>query len=153
MSSLACEELAEVEHVVNEANRLRRGLFPDDRLGPGSYVQTHSQDRVMTLTVESQLAAVLTLSVHLDALKISLLAVAPAFQGGGLGEALIYDAERLARTEGLAWLRLDAVDHGRLVPYYKRLGFEELRRIAFPAGRWGATDAFEVVSLQRSVHP
>lgn len=58
------------------------------------------------------------------------LAVAPAWQGQGVGTALIAALEAIARENGLAEVEIGVnVENGRALALYERLGFVEDRRI------------------------
>ena len=60
---------------------------------------------------------------------INFLAVAPEVQGGGVGKALMAEAERLLREVGCAKINLQVrASNRKVVAFYERLGFasEEL---------------------------
>ena len=75
--------------------------------------------------VEGALAALVEMILHPDHLFIENIAVAPAYQGRGLGKALMAHAEGRARTLGMAQLRLLTahVMEGN-IRLYQSLGFQ-----------------------------
>ncbi len=59
-----------------------------------------------------------------SALYLSKLVVARDRVGGGLGEQILADVERIARERGAGWLRLDCVAPNELLArYYQRQGY------------------------------
>ena len=85
--------------------------------------------------VDGELAALIEMHPTPDHLLIVNVAVAPAFQGRGLGRALMEHAERLAASLGLGETRLFTnilmVDNARL---YFSLGYRIDREEAFMGG-------------------
>jgi ribosomal protein S18 acetylase RimI-like enzyme len=60
-----------------------------------------------------------------DSGYFGLLAVAPARQNQGQGQALARAAEALVRERGCRYLTIDVVNHRHeLFPFYRKLGFE-----------------------------
>lgn len=154
VASLSRREAADIERVVNVANRVRQDLFPGDRLGSGDLEEDHQADRVVRcVTADGTLVGTATLSVKGTSLWVTLVAVVPGHTGAGLGARMLDFAARVAQQEGLLWLGLEAVDEGRLVDFYRRNGFEEVRRETWPQGKWDATRPFDLVTLRRPVSP
>jgi 8-oxo-dGTP diphosphatase len=59
-----------------------------------------------------------------SALYLGKLVVARERVGGGLGERIVAECERIARERRIAWLRLDCVaSNESLARYYQRLGY------------------------------
>ncbi|WP_067829663.1 GNAT family N-acetyltransferase [Actinomadura kijaniata] len=67
---------------------------------------------------------------------VTLLVTDRAFKGHGVGGALLRHAVERARERGVSLVRVDcyAGGDGRLVEYYRRNGFEPVRR--FRVGEW-----------------
>lgn len=65
---------------------------------------------------------------------LGLLTVRPALQGGGLGRALVAEAERVARGFGAGAMEMTViVQRAELVAWYVRLGYADTgERRAFP---------------------
>ncbi len=57
---------------------------------------------------------------------INLLGVAPAYQRGGHGRALLAEAERLMRAAGCAKINLQVLaTNAKVIAFYERLGFAQ----------------------------
>ncbi|WP_170131074.1 GNAT family N-acetyltransferase [Deinococcus yavapaiensis] len=70
------------------------------------------------------------------ALYLHRLAVEPALQGRGWGQALLQAAQEEARARGAAWLRLDAYeDNVFLARFYAAAGYEARGRVRIDIGR------------------
>jgi ribosomal protein S18 acetylase RimI-like enzyme len=67
---------------------------------------------------------------------ISMLAVAPERQAGGLGRALLADAERFAASNGATIAKITVVQQrGSLIAWYERRGYRRTGTLeAFPYG-------------------
>jgi ribosomal protein S18 acetylase RimI-like enzyme len=95
-------------------------------------VQAHLVD---LLLVGDALAALIEMIPHGDHLLIENLAVAPAFQGRGLGRHLMAHAERTAADRGYAVIRLYTNKRfAENLRFYAALGFREEREENFPGG-------------------
>lgn len=85
--------------------------------------------RVTVAEVDGEIAAILVLVPSSDHLLLDNVAVATAFQGRGLGRALIAHAEATARTCGLTEIRLYTnVVMTENIAFYAQLGFVETHR-------------------------
>ncbi len=79
-----------------------------------------------------------------------MLAVDPDAQRKGLGRELVRQAEREARAAGSVAMELDVVDlRTELVPWYERLGYTEIGRAPFPAGK--ASRPCEFIIMRRDL--
>jgi ribosomal protein S18 acetylase RimI-like enzyme len=66
---------------------------------------------------------------------IGLVSVDPALQGAGIGRALMAAGEAACRAEGLPRVELVVVNlREELPPWYRRQGYREVGRRAFPDG-------------------
>jgi ribosomal protein S18 acetylase RimI-like enzyme len=87
-----------------------------------------------TVAVDSDGERILALLVtenRRDHLLIDNIAVSPAAQGRGLGSALLAEAARQARAQGLPLLRL--YTHAMMdtnIALYRRAGFTEIARLS-----------------------
>jgi ribosomal protein S18 acetylase RimI-like enzyme len=86
-------------------------------------------DRVYVLASGAELAGALVIEDQDQALFTENIAIAPIFQGQGLGRRLMAFAEQYGRERGLRELRLytNEVMIENLA-FYRRLGFEEVER-------------------------
>jgi GNAT superfamily N-acetyltransferase len=141
--------LDELVHLVNEANRARIRVFPGDRTSRAG-LASYSNCFALRAIRESRSIGLVLLESREMRLHLSLLAVAPAWQGKGIGSALLARAERYALSLGLEAVSLDVVNRDALVNYYLSLGFVELSRQQMPIGHWGALDAFELLSMSKA---
>lgn len=65
------------------------------------------------------------------------IAVDPGFQGRGVGQALMDDAEREARRRGMARIGLTVrLDNAQAIRFYERAGWS---RLPGPSGQWTGT--------------
>lgn len=151
VASMSGAELAEMRDLVILANADRRDLFPGPRLGPHTLEEQYGDDLAMRIRENGELVACGTVNPKEDALWVYILAVHPAKRGCGLGARLVDAAEAKASAAGKPRLRLQAVETGRLIAYYLRLGFEEEARERMPIGHWGAREPFDLVTLGKSV--
>jgi ribosomal protein S18 acetylase RimI-like enzyme len=91
--------------------------------------------RIDLLHLDGRLAALIEMIPGPDHLLIENVAVAPAYQGRGLGQRLLAHAEALAASLGHAEIRLYTnglfAENLRL---YRRLGYRIDREEAFPGG-------------------
>ncbi|GMU42122.1 MAG: GNAT family N-acetyltransferase [Xanthomonadales bacterium] len=71
-----------------------------------------------------------------DAAYFGMFAVDPAVQGGGVGDAILCECERIARDWGLASLRMTVFWMRReLIAWYQRRGYAATgERVPFPYG-------------------
>jgi len=74
---------------------------------------------------EGQLLACAHVAEEDGAGYFGMFAVRPQLQGGGLGKAMLAEAERIAREEwGLASMRMTVIDvRDSLIAYYERRGY------------------------------
>jgi ribosomal protein S18 acetylase RimI-like enzyme len=89
--------------------------------------------RIDLASWEGQLAGLIETIRHADHLLIENVAVDPAFQGRGIGRALMAHAEELARAQGLNETRL--YTNGKFeanVALYLRLGYRIDREEVLP---------------------
>lgn len=99
------------------------------------YARAVVEHRIDLLEEGATLAALIELSFEPDHLLIVSLAVAPTFQGQGLGTRLLAHAERVAGEAGLPELRLYT---NRLmvanIALYARRGYQRYREEPFAGG-------------------
>jgi GNAT superfamily N-acetyltransferase len=148
---MSAEEISELTDLINRANAGKTRIFPGERLGPNSLLAEYSGCRTLILRQNEQPVGTVTTRKEEEGLMVLLLAVDPSATGQALGSILINHAESLAQEMGLSELRLDAVDHGRLVPYYLGEGFREDSRMLLPEGHWGALVPFHLVRMCREI--
>ena|GEM_PF-3655977 len=148
-----CDEgtLAEVTSLINRANADRRGPFVGDRLQPDTLGDHYRECELLILRRGSAAIATFAHRAKEAGLWVYILAVDPAHKGQGYGERMLREADRIARDRSLEILVLEAVDVGRLVAYYERLGFSQVSRVRCEKGHWGSTEPFDLVRLSRPV--
>jgi GNAT superfamily N-acetyltransferase len=99
------------------------------------YAAAVRHHRIDLLHLDGRLAALIEMIPGPDHLLIENVAVAPAYQGRGLGRWLLAHAEALAASLGHAEIRLYTnglfAENLRL---YRRLGYRIDREEAFPGG-------------------
>ncbi len=144
-------QLHSVTDLVIQANRAKPRIFAGDRLNDGDILEDFPDEVIILALAGCDPVACIIVSTLEQSLWLSLLAVAPPFQGKGIGEKTIWQAETVAAERGLAELALDAVEGGNLVPYYLGLGFREESRRTMPIGHWGSSVSFELVKMTRPV--
>ncbi len=67
--------------------------------------------------------------------ELANIAITPAWQGQGIGTAIIAALETIARENGLAEVEIGVdVENGRALALYERLGYVEDRRIRLMGG-------------------
>ncbi|TDM09266.1 MAG: hypothetical protein C4K60_08215 [Ideonella sp. MAG2] len=75
-----------------------------------------------------------------DVMHLHQFAVDPAFQGQGVGAALLVAAEEVARQRGARALALDtALPAQHLVAFYRRHGFDEVAQVQWDAKHYRST--------------
>lgn len=99
------------------------------------YAQALREHRIDLLYRDDSLAGLIETMPRADHLWIENVAVAPAFQGAGLGRRLLAHAASAARAEGLGELRLltNAAFEANLA-LYRKLGFTVTREAPFRGG-------------------
>lgn len=108
------------------------------------YARLVDEAEVVVARRDGALAGVLVLEPRADHLHIRNLAVAPEFQGTGVGGALLGVAERRAREHGVPQLRLYTnAQMTENLDYYPRRGFTMTGR--------GTGDGFHRVFFARPV--
>ncbi|GGC44271.1 N-acetyltransferase GCN5 [Siccirubricoccus deserti] len=99
------------------------------------YAAAVRRHRIDLLHLDGRLAALIEMIPGTDHLLIENVAVAPAYQGSGLGRRLLAHAEALAASLGHAEIRLYTnslfAENLRL---YRRLGYRTDREEVFPGG-------------------
>jgi ribosomal protein S18 acetylase RimI-like enzyme len=91
--------------------------------------------RIDLLYKDGELAALIETVAETDHLLIENVAVSPAFQGQGLGRALMAHADRLAAVSGYAEMRLYTNKlFAANVALYQRLGYQIDREEALNGG-------------------
>ncbi len=110
------------------------------------YAELLGTSRVWVVDAGDDTVGVLVTQARPDHLLLDCIAVAPTAQGGGLGRALLERADRDAREQGLAEIRLctNAAMTENLA-FYPRRGFHETGR--------GVQDGFHRVFFARAVAP
>jgi ribosomal protein S18 acetylase RimI-like enzyme len=99
------------------------------------YAAALSQHRFDLLYLEGKLAALIETIAEADHLLVENLAVAPAFQGRGLGRRLLAHAERLAASEGFGEVRLYTNKlFAANLQLYAKLGYRVTREEIFANG-------------------
>jgi len=79
------------------------------------------------------LAGVVEVEIRGDRGYFGMLSVRPGMQGSGLGGRLISEVESHCRERGCRWLDLMVVNlREELLPWYRRLGFQEAGTAPFP---------------------
>jgi GNAT superfamily N-acetyltransferase len=99
------------------------------------YAAAVRQHRIDLLRLDGELAALIEMVPQEDHLLIENVAVAPAFQGRGLGRRLLAHAEQVAATLGHATIRLYTNQaFAENVRLYLRLGYGIDREEPFMGG-------------------
>ncbi len=85
------------------------------------------RDRSLVLLVEQDgvLVACAHIAEEAGAGYFGMFSVSPALQGGGLGKAVLAEAERIAQVQwGLPWMRMTVIDiRDELIAFYERRGY------------------------------
>jgi len=153
IAAMSPSSLQVMTDLINDANRARPRIFPGDRLAENTIQDDYRDCVAIFAEGPTQLVACVLVKPIESALWLYLLAVSARLQGQGLGRQTILAAGRFAQDASLARLELEAVDSGGLVPYYRKLGFEEATRTLKPAGHWHSSTPFELVKMTRPVLP
>lgn len=99
------------------------------------YAEAVQRHRIDLLYLDGKLGALIEVIPRLDHLLIENVAVAPAFQGRGLGRMLMAHAEDIAASLGFSELRLYTNKaFARNVEWYRGLGYRVDREEAFKGG-------------------
>ena len=94
------------------------------------YGRLIAEGLVYVLELDGDLAGLIVLVAGSDHLLVENVAVAPAYQGRGLGRRLMAFAEREAGAAGLPEVRLYTnVAMTENLRFYPALGYEETRRV------------------------
>ena len=117
------------------------GLIVGDRASAkaiGAMIDGGSKTVLLRRSAESPalLGCVAVENDGADRCTISLLAVAPASQTGGLGRALLADAERLGAAKGATVAKINVVQQREaLIAWYERRGYRRTGALEpFPYG-------------------
>jgi GNAT superfamily N-acetyltransferase len=112
--------------MINEAYLREAHVIPGPRITVdelrGQLPDASSQLRVAMLSGEP--AGCVRVRLRADGAWFGLLATRVAVQGRGLASLLIGEAERFARSEGCAIMRLECARELGMAPYYASLGYE-----------------------------
>lgn len=83
------------------------------------------RSRVLLASRAGELVGCAHVAVEDGAGYFGMFAVRPVLQGGGLGKAVLAEAERIARDEwGQAMMRMTVIDlRGELIAWYERRGY------------------------------
>ncbi len=125
-------------------------VFPGDRLGPAGLLDECRDNTIAIVRAGDELVATFNYAIVRPILKFYLLAVTPKLQGEGLGRQLLDIANDVAQRERCDAIELQAVEGGRLVPYYISLGFREVTRTTMPVGYWDANEPFELITMRKA---
>lgn len=99
------------------------------------YAEAVRKHRIDLLYLDDTLAALIEMVPESDHLLIENVAVAPAFQGGGLGRQLMAHAEQVAGSLGLPEIRLYTNEQfAGNVRLYRKLGYRIDRQEEFRGG-------------------
>lgn len=125
------------EHDLDQVVALERQLFPDpwsrrafaaELANPLSYPWVAMQS--LAQGAGEQVLGYLVLWVQGESGEIANFAVAPEYQGQGIGSALFQQALRTARALGLKKLGLEVrMSNQRALQWYLRRGFRIVRRL------------------------
>lgn len=94
---------------------------------PGAYVPP--KGRLLLASIGKDPAGCVAIRpLSSDASELKRLYVRPAFQGSGLGKALMDRILKEAREAGYRWIRLDTIvgKMDRAIAMYRRYGFKEI---------------------------
>ncbi len=135
------EDAPAIAALVNLAYRVEDFFKAADRTSEAEVRQLLVDETFLIARADDgSLAGVVRVSVHGDVGHFGMLAVAPQFQGRGLGRALVEAAEAWGRAAGCTTMTLEvASPRTELPPFYARLGYE-------PAGTkpWPETGLHEL---------
>jgi GNAT superfamily N-acetyltransferase len=126
-------DLAELARVINAAFIVERVAFDGDRIDRAK-VRAYL-DRGTFLLAEDESGALGCVFIELRGERsyLGLLSVYPARQGSGLGSKLVGAAEDFARAAGSRAMDLRVISpRAELVPFYRRLGYQETGTAPFP---------------------
>lgn len=84
-----------------------------------------------------------------EALYLGLAAVSPALRKGGIGKALLAEAEHEASRRGFSRIVLGTVAEMGNVAYYAALGYRSVDTRHFEAGHWGLRIPHEVHVMEK----
>ncbi|MFT3763405.1 MAG: GNAT family N-acetyltransferase [Pseudoxanthomonas sp.] len=102
-------------------------LLDGQRIDPDVLRQdiARPHSRVMLAERGNELVACAHVAIDGDAGYFGMFAVAPGLQGGGLGKALLAEAERIVREEWkLPAMRMTVIDaRDELIAFYERRGY------------------------------
>lgn len=142
--------LSRVTRLINIANAPFARIFPGERLEANTISEEYGPYNLITVYENDSLVGTMSNIVVDNGLKIELLAVAPEAQGRQIASTIADQAGSFAVALGLPKIWLEAVEIGNLVPYYKRLGFQEDFRKRMPVGYWDSFEEFDLVTLSRA---
>jgi GNAT superfamily N-acetyltransferase len=100
------------------------------------YAQVVIDREVLVAEAGGELAGVIVLGTDDEGFHVDNVAVAPAWQGKGVGRVLLVRAEECARDAGhdSIWLLTHELMHENLA-LYERIGYVEYRRHDYGGGR------------------
>jgi ribosomal protein S18 acetylase RimI-like enzyme len=99
------------------------------------YAEAVRRDRIDLLEFDGEVAGLVELVAAADHVLIENVAVAPDFQGRGLGRTLIEHAEAVAAALGAATVRLYTNERFvENIRFYQHLGYRIDREEMWPAG-------------------
>jgi ribosomal protein S18 acetylase RimI-like enzyme len=114
-------------------------------------------DHMVLVEDEGEIVACCHLAPDGDGAYLGMLSVRPALQAGGIGRALMAEAERRAVAWGAAKMRMTVIGHRtELISWYERQGYERTGKTEpFPYGdaRFGLpkVDDLEFAVLEKSL--
>jgi ribosomal protein S18 acetylase RimI-like enzyme len=120
-----CDAVA-INRVVNLAYRVEDFFKNGDRTDVREVAEyLVSEAFLVARNEDDDIVGAVRVSVHEQRGHFGMLSVDPAYQGTGLGRALIHAAERYCSDRACTWMDLEVVNHRIELPdLYRRFGYE-----------------------------
>lgn len=145
-SYAAIENASELVSLINSAYRLpssspgwtdEREVISGPRIDAQTILSEFEAGRFLlsrTAPEEEVVGCVHISGLEDNAWYISLLAVKPTYQRGGLGASILNEVEKQAAAEGASCLRITVINHRQpLIAWYERRGFRKTgAEVPFP---------------------
>lgn len=127
------DDLEALTSLINEAFVVERVAFDGNRVDITKVRDYMNTGTFLLAEASDGLAGCVYVEQRGDRSYLGLLSVYPARQGSGLGSKLMSAAEDFARSKGSRAMDLRVISpRSELLPFYRRLGYEETGTVPFP---------------------
>lgn len=128
-------EILAIVRIVNAAYSVE-DFVEGERTTPSAIAEMMEKGEFLVAEVSGEIRGSVYVEVRGARGYLGMLAVDPRKQGNGIGRNLVEAAEQHCRERGCEWMDIVVLSlRPELPPYYRKLGYEEVRREPFKLSR------------------